>query len=91
MKQLVRECRTVYEALGEVQYEMAEQEKKSLQFRRSLYVVEDMKAGDVFTEKNLRRIRPGLGLAPKYYDIILGKKSNRDIERGTPFHWGLME
>lgn len=91
MKQLVRECRTVYEALGEVQYEMAEQEKKSLQFRRSLYVVEDMKAGDIFTENNLRRIRPGLGLAPKYYDIILGKKSNKDIERGTPFHWELME
>lgn len=91
MAQLVRECRAVYEALGEVSYAVQEQEKKSLAFRRSLYVTEDMKAGEVFNEKNLRRIRPGLGLAPKYYDIILGRKCARDIERGTPFCWGLME
>lgn len=91
MAQLVRECRTAALALGTVSYERAEQEKKSLQFRRSLYVVEDMKAGDVFTEKNLRRIRPGMGLSPKYYDIILGKKVNHDIARGTPVQWNLIE
>ena len=91
MAQLVRECRTAALALGAVSYERAEQEQKSLQFRRSLYVVEDMKAGDVFTEKNLRRIRPGMGLSPKYYDIILGKKVNRDIVRGTPVQWDLIE
>ena len=91
MAQLVRECRTAALALGAVSYERAEQEQKSLQFRRSLYVVEDMKAGDVFTEKNLRRIRPGMGLSPKYYDIILGKKVNRDIIRGTPVQWDLIE
>ena len=91
MAQLVRECRTAALALGAVSYERAEQEQKSLQFRRSLYVVEDMKAGDVFTEKNLRRIRPGMGLSPKYYDIILGKKVNRDIARGTPVQWDLIE
>ena len=50
-----------------------------------------MKAGDVFTEKNLRRIRPGMGLSPKYYDIILGKKVNHDIARGTPVQWNLIE
>ena len=91
MAQLVRECRTAALALGAVSYERAEQEQKSLQFRRSLYVVENMKAGDVFTEKNLRRIRPGMGLSPKYYDIILGKKVNRDIIRGTPVQWDLIE
>lgn len=91
MAQLVRECRTAALALGAVSYERAEQEQKSLQFRRSLYVVEDMKAGDVFTEKNLRRIRPGMGLSPKYYDIILGKKTNCNITRGTAVQWDLIE
>ena len=91
MAQLVRECRTAALALGAVSYERAEQEQKSLQFRRSLYVVEDMKAGDVFTEKNLRRIRPGRGLSPKYYDIILGKKANCNITRGTAVQWDLIE
>lgn len=91
MAQLVHECRTAALALGAVSYERAEQEQKSLQFRRSLYVVEDMKAGDVFTEKNLRRIRPGMGLSPKYYDIILGKKANCNITRGTAVQWDLIE
>ena len=91
MAQLVRECRTAALALGAVSYERAEQEQKSLQFRRSLYVVENMKAGDVFTEKNLRRIRPGMGLSPKYYDIILGKKANCNITRGTAVQWDLIE
>ena len=91
MAQLVRECRTAALALGAVSYERAEQEQKSLQFRRSLYVVEDMEAGDVFTEKNLRRIRPGMGLSPKYYDIILGKKANCNITRGTAVQWDLIE
>lgn len=54
-----------------------EQEQKSLQFRRSLYIVEDMQAGDVISERNMRSIRPGLGLAPKYYDIFAGQKSER--------------
>ena len=62
-----------------------------MQFRRSLYVVEDMKAGDVITEKNMRCIRPGLGLAPKYHDMLLGKRVNRDIERGTPVSWNMIE
>ena len=91
MAQLVRECRTAALALGAVSYERTEQEQKSLQFRRSLYVVEDMKAGDVCTEKNLRRIRPGMGLSPKYYDIILGKKANCNITRGTAVQWDLIE
>lgn len=89
MAQLVRECRSAWEALGEVFYGISEQEKKSLQFRRSLYIVEDMKAGDVITEKNMRCIRPGLGLSPKYYDTILGRKVRGDVIRGTAMSWDL--
>ena len=91
MAQLVRECRTAALALGAVSYERAGQEQKSLQFRRSLYVVEDMKAGDVFTEKNLRRIRPGMGLSPKHYDVLLGRCVKCDVKRGTPVSWDLVE
>ena len=91
MAQLVRECRTAALALGAVSYERAEQEQKSLQFRRSLYVVEDMKAGDVFTEKNLRRIRPGMGLSPKYYGVLLGRCVKCDVKRGTPVSWDFVE
>ena len=90
MAQLVRECKTAWEALGEVHYGVSEQEKKSLQFRRSLYIVEDMKAGDVITEKNMRCIRPGLGLAPKYYDVLLGKRVRTDVDRGTAVSWNLI-
>lgn len=89
--QLVRECRTAYEALGEISYAVQEQEKKSLIFRRSLYVVQDMKKGERFTTENLRSIRPGLGISPKYYDIILNKVASCDVKRGTPMTWGLLE
>ncbi len=91
MAQLVRECETAAQALGCVSYEMQEQEKKSLQFRRSLYIVENMKKGDVITEKNMRRIRPGLGLPPKYYDVVLGKSINQDVKRGTALVWNLIK
>ena len=90
MTQLVRECNAAWQALGEISYGPAEQEKKSLIFRRSLYIVEDMKKGDVITEKNMRCIRPGLGLAPKYYGVLMGKKVNQDITRGTALHWSLI-
>lgn len=90
MAQLVRECKTAYEALGEVSYGVTEQEKKSLVFRRSLYIVEDMKKGEILTEKNLRSIRPGLGLPPKYYETLLGKAVNKDVKRGTAMNWDLV-
>ena len=91
MKLLVRECNTAYHALGEIRYNTQAQEQKSLQFRRSLYIVEDMKKGDILTEKNLRSIRPGLGLSPKFYDVLLGKKVNRDIARGMRTSWEIIE
>lgn len=91
MAQLVRECHAAALAMGEVCYEITEQEKKSLQFRRSLYVAADMKAGDVFTEKNLRRVRPGHGLSPKHYDTLLGRCVKCDVKRGTPVSWALVK
>lgn len=87
MAQLVRECNTAVQALGHVSYEMQEQEKNSLIYRRSLYIVKDMKAGDVLTEENLRSIRPGLGLEPKYYEKLLGKQINRDVKKGSALCW----
>lgn len=90
MAQLVQETRSAWQALGHISYEVGEQEKKSLQFRRSLYIVEDMEAGDVLTEKNMRPIRPGLGLSPKYYDVLLGKTVKKDVKRGTAVSWALL-
>jgi len=90
MKQLVEEANRAYQAMGHVHYGISEQEKKSIQFRRSLYIVEDMKAGDIITEKNMRAIRPGLGLKPKYYDQLLGKKVIRDIQQGTAISWDIL-
>lgn len=90
MAQLVRECKTAYEALGNVSYERQPQEDKSLIFRRSLYIVEDMKAGDIITEKNMRRIRPGLGLAPKYYEAVLGRRVKYDVPGGTALSWEML-
>lgn len=90
MAQLVQETKNAWQALGQISYAVGEQEKKSMQFRRSLYIVEDMKAGDVITEKNMRAIRPGLGLSPKYYDTVLGKTVKQDIKRGTALSWALL-
>lgn len=90
MAQLVRESRSAWLALGKVNYEISDQEKKSLQFRRSLYIVEDMKMGDTITEKNMRAIRPGFGLSPKFYDRLLGKKVKKDIARGTAVCWNII-
>lgn len=88
MKQLVKEVNAAYEAIGTVHYGLTSQE--STKFRRSLYIVEDMKAGDVINEKNMRSIRPGLGLPPKYYDIMLGKKVKCDEKRETSVTWNMI-
>lgn len=87
---LAVETERAWEALGSVQYGPTEAERKSRLRRRSLYVGADMKAGDAFTVENLRRIRPGLGLAPKYYEIILGRKVVCDVEKGRPVSWDLV-
>lgn len=82
-KLLVEESNKAWEALGKVSYERGTIEAKSLVFRRSLYISEDMKAGEILNPKNMRAIRPGHGLPPKYYDLLLGKKVNQDIKKGT--------
>ena len=90
MAQLVVETERAWQALGQVSYGATEKEKNSLLFRRSIYIAQDMKAGEVFTRKNLRCIRPGLGLPPKYFDILLGRKVNQDTKKGTPINWDLV-
>lgn len=91
LKSLVIESERAWQSLGHVRYGPTEKEKSSLQFRRSLYVVTDLKAGDVITKENVRPIRPGLGMAPKFYSDILGKKILKNAERGTPLSWDLIE
>lgn len=90
MSMLVRECNTAVTALGHIEYGVQEQEKLSLPYRRSLYIAEDMKAGDVLNERNLRSVRPGLGLAPKYYETLLGRKVKKDVCMGTAMSWDLL-
>lgn len=87
---LVQETLQAWQALGQVHYGPTAAEKPSLQYRRSLYVARDMKAGDPFTPDNLRAVRPGLGLAPKYLSTLLGKRVVRDVVKGTPVGWDLI-
>ena len=84
MAMLVREVEITSKALGKVSYDLTEEEKESTKFRRSLYVVADIKAGEVFTEKNIRSIRPFFGVPAKFIDQVIGKKAKRDISSGTP-------
>lgn len=88
---MVKSIRDVEKALGKVSYELSEKTLKSREFCRSLFIVEDMKAGETFTTENIRSIRPGYGLEPKYINKILGEKSHRDIKKGTPMTWQLIE
>jgi pseudaminic acid synthase len=89
-KAMVEAIRTVEKALGKVHYGITEQEAKSRVFRRSLWVVKDMKAGEMFTEENVRSIRPGYGLHPRHLNDVLGRRAARDIKRGTPLSWELI-
>lgn len=90
MAQLVVETERAWQALGHVAYGPTAAEKKSLQFRRSLYVTQDIKAGQMLTRENLRAIRPGLGLPTKFMDVFLGKCVTSDVSRGTPLTWDLI-
>ncbi|MEI6756598.1 MAG: pseudaminic acid synthase [Chlorobium sp.] len=89
MAQLVLETERAWESLGEVSYGSTEAEKKSIQFRRSLYVVKDISAGDAITHENVKAIRPGLGLSVKYLDRIVGKIVKQDVARGTAVGWDI--
>jgi pseudaminic acid synthase len=88
---MVKEVREAEKAIGTVDYSLTEKQAKGKDFSRSLYIAEDMKAGEVFTEINLRSVRPGFGLHPKHYNAVIGKKTNSDLEKGTPMQLNFAE
>lgn len=88
---MVKSIREVEKGLGKVSYDLTEKTLKSREFCRSLFVVRDMEFGETFTIENVRSIRPGYGLEPKYLNNFLGKKAQRDIKKGTPLRWQLIE
>lgn len=90
MKALVEESERAFLALGDVQFGIQKAEEKSLRYKRSIYVVEDIAEGEEFTKENIRVIRPGDGLQPKFFEKVLGKTSSRDLKRGTPLSWELI-
>jgi len=90
MTDLVTETQRAWEALGSISYGPTVAEQKSIQFRRSLYIVENLKAGTVLTAENVRAIRPGYGLPTGYLDVVLGKKVAHDVVRGTALNWDLL-
>ena len=89
-KMMVEAIRTTQKALGKISYEVTEHETANKVFRRSLFVVKEMKAGDIFTEENVRSIRPGYGLHPRYVREAIGRRAKADVKRGTPVSWELI-
>ena len=90
-KQMVCSIRNIEKALGTVSYELSDKMKSNREFSRSLFVVEDIKKGEVITEDNVRSIRPYFGLHPKYLNRILGKKVKMDLDKGTPFNFKFID
>lgn len=90
LSSLVIESERAWQSLGKVTYNISEPEKNSLQFRRSIYASKNIKKGELFSKDNIRIIRPGFGLEPKYFDLITEKKASTDIEIGTPLSWELL-
>ena len=90
MNTLVVETERAWQSLGKVIYGPSKEDKGSLVYRRSLYISEDMKKGDIFTKNNIRIIRPGLGLPPKYHSIFLGRPVSKNVDKGTPVNWDLL-
>lgn len=90
LRSLVIETERAWQSLGRISYGCIEAERKSLAFRRSIYITRDIKAGEELTAENIRCVRPGLGLPPKYFDMLLGRRVNRDAKKGTPMAWELI-
>ena len=86
-QEMVKAVRNVERALGQVHFGPTQYDSNNTDFRRSLFVVNDVKQGDFFTQENVRSIRPGMGLAPKNMRQVLGKVAQTDIRRGTPLSW----
>ncbi|MBB1613375.1 MULTISPECIES: pseudaminic acid synthase [Pseudomonas] len=91
MASLVLETERAWQAMGQVSYGATQAESKSLVYRRSLYVTQDMQVGELFSADNVRAIRPGLGLAPKHYDALLGRRARQALKRGTALDWAFVE
>ncbi|MEO8414428.1 MAG: SAF domain-containing protein [Ginsengibacter sp.] len=89
-KMLVKETERAFLGLGKITYGILEDEMKSLRFKRSIYIVEDMKAGEVFTKSNIRIIRPGLGISPFFFESLLGRCINKDVKKGTALSFELV-
>jgi N-acetylneuraminate synthase len=90
-KALVDDCRNAWRALGRVHYDMEGSERGSVVFRRSLYVVQDVRAGETLTKAHVRSIRPGYGLAPKHLSQVVGRRAARDLTRGERFDWSMVQ
>lgn len=88
--QMVKDIRQAEKAVGKVRYGLSKQEESSIIFRRSIFCVEDIREGEVITEKNVKIIRPGYGIAPKYYSEVLGQIALKDIKRGTPLNFSMI-
>lgn len=91
LKEMVNAIRETEKALGQVSYELTEKMKKGREFSRSLFVVKDIKEGELLTEENVRSIRPGYGMNTRYYNEIIGKRVNHNISKGTPLQWDLIK
>lgn len=89
-KQMVEHIRIVEKAMGKVTYELTTKQEREREHSRSLFIAEDIKAGDVLTDKNMRSVRPAYGLHPKYYDELLGKRVKCDVKLGTPLSWDMI-
>ena len=83
--------REVEEALGKVDYTLTEKMRRSREFARSLFIAVDVKKGEILTTENIKSVRPGFGLPPKYLNEVLGKRAKKDIDKGTPLDWDLIE
>ena len=90
MKQLVEEAKQAYLSLGSAQLSVQKVEEKNVFYKRSIYVSKEIKEGDLYSEDNIRVIRPGNGLSPEYYFHILGKKAKQNLKPGTPLSWELI-
>jgi N-acetylneuraminate synthase len=91
LESLVRQSQRVFDALGAVNYGQTHSDQTAKFYRRSLYVSQDIKAGETATPDNIKIVRPGLGIAPKYYEQLLGKIARQHLQKGTPVHWDLFE
>lgn len=89
-KSLVIESERAFLGMGKIQYDVQQAEEKSILFKRSVYIVKDIAAGETFTDEHIRIIRPGDGLPPQFFDILVGRKAIRDFKKGTPLSWDLL-